>query len=76
MTNSTKDNRPNLTLAIILLAGLGLLGAVLAYLGDLGPMLERLWKSFQGRDEMRAYVESWGSWAPAAFIFLQSAQVV
>jgi uncharacterized membrane protein YdjX (TVP38/TMEM64 family) len=76
MPDSTKDNRPNLTLAITLLAGLALIGAVLAYLGYLGPMCERMWKAFQSRDEMRAYVECWGSWAPAAFILLQSAQVV
>jgi uncharacterized membrane protein YdjX (TVP38/TMEM64 family) len=76
MPNSTKDNSANLTLAIILLAGLGLSGAVLAYLGYLGPMCERLWTAFQSRDEMRACVEGWGSWAPAAFILLQSAQVV
>lgn len=76
MTVSSKDHTRNLTVAIGLLAGFALLGAVLAYLGYLGPMLERLCKAFQGRDEMRAYVESCGTWAPAAFIFLQSAQVV
>ena len=76
MTVSSKDHTRNLTVAISLLAGLTLLGALLAYLGHLGPMLEKLCKAFQGRDEMRAYVESCGTWAPAAFIFLQSAQVV
>ena len=76
MTISNGDHTRNLAVAIGLLAGLTLLGAVLAYLGYLGPALERLWKAFQGRDEMRAYVEGCGSWAPAAFIFLQSAQVV
>jgi len=76
MTVSSRDHARNLAVAIGLLAGLTLLGAVLAYLGYLGPALEKLWKAFKGRDEMRAYVESCGSWAPAAFIFLQSAQVV
>ena len=76
MTAANKDRMRNLAVAISLLTGLTLLGAVLAYLGYLGPALERLWKAFQGRDEMRAYVESYGNWAPAAFIFLQSLQVV
>jgi hypothetical protein len=35
MTNSTKDNAFNLTLAIALLGGLTILGALLAYLGCL-----------------------------------------
>ncbi len=76
MSDSTKDNAFSLTLALALLGGLTILGALLAYLGYLGPMCEKVWKAFQSRDEMRAYVESWGSWAPAAFIFLQSLQVV
>jgi uncharacterized membrane protein YdjX (TVP38/TMEM64 family) len=76
MTVSNRDHTRNLVVAIGLLAGLALLGAVLTYLGYLGPALERLWKAFQGRDEMRVYVESCGNWAPAAFVFLQSAQVV
>jgi len=29
-----------------------------------------------GKDEVRAYVESWGSWAPFAFVVLQCLQVV
>jgi uncharacterized membrane protein YdjX (TVP38/TMEM64 family) len=31
---------------------------------------------FRGRDELRAYVESWGAWAPAAFVAIQILQVV
>ncbi len=76
MTVSGREHMRNLAVAIGLLAGLTVLGAVLAYLGHLGPMFEKLCKAFQGREEMRAYVESWGSWAPAAFILLQSLQVV
>ncbi len=76
MDGSSKSNSFNLKLAASLLAGVIISGVAFSYLGYLGPILEQLWKAFQGREEMRAYVEAWGTWAPAAFIFLQSAQVV
>jgi uncharacterized membrane protein YdjX (TVP38/TMEM64 family) len=44
--------------------------------GHLQPMLESWWEAFQGREQLRDYVETWGALAPAAFVFMQALQVV
>jgi uncharacterized membrane protein YdjX (TVP38/TMEM64 family) len=48
----------------------------LALTGRLAPLVQTLTEAFQGREELRKYVESWGTAAPAVFMFLQALQVV
>jgi uncharacterized membrane protein YdjX (TVP38/TMEM64 family) len=55
---------------------LAVVTAVLGYLGYLSRMTAVLWEAFQGREQLRAFIESWGTLAPAAFIFVQALQVV
>jgi uncharacterized membrane protein YdjX (TVP38/TMEM64 family) len=54
-------------------------GAILCYLwvsGELGIIIDRLFEIFKGREELRNYVEQWGTWAPLGFILIQALQVV
>jgi uncharacterized membrane protein YdjX (TVP38/TMEM64 family) len=65
-----------LIVAVSLLAAIGVSLTVLAFTGHVKEGWERLWDLFQSREHMRAYVESWGAIAPAAFIMIQALQVV
>jgi uncharacterized membrane protein YdjX (TVP38/TMEM64 family) len=72
----SKEDKRSLVLALSLIAlGLSLVG-VSSVMGWLTPAINRAWEIFQGREQLRQYVESWGSWAPAAFVFIQALQVV
>ncbi len=76
MAARSRQNGARLKLAIgSLVAGLTVLG-VLSLTGHLQPLLHNLWEAFQGRDQLRAYVETWGVLAPLAFVFIQALQVV
>lgn len=55
-----------LVAAIVVLGITGRLEAMAAFMADI----------FQDRDRLREYVESWGAWAPAAFIAIQVLQVL
>jgi uncharacterized membrane protein YdjX (TVP38/TMEM64 family) len=76
MEPQSKNDARRLILALALLA-LMVAGVIaLATSGRLWTLSALAWEIFQGKDQMRAYVESWGSMAPAAFIFIQAFQVV
>jgi len=49
---------------------------VLGIGGYLGQLYSLAWEIFTNKENLRLYVESWGGWAPLAFILIQSFQVV
>jgi uncharacterized membrane protein YdjX (TVP38/TMEM64 family) len=72
----TQHDRRRLVIAVTLISAL-LIGLIILYVtGYAGPIIRKLWEVFQGKDQLRAYVESWGYWAPVAFITIQALQVV
>jgi uncharacterized membrane protein YdjX (TVP38/TMEM64 family) len=72
----SKEEKRKLILALSLLGISISLVAVLSFMGLLTPIVNRTWEIFKGREQLRQYVESWGSLAPAAFVFIQALQVV
>jgi len=70
------EEKRRLIISVALLAGLGLVLLALALAGRLTPLVQTLAETFQGREQLRKYVESWGTAAPAAFMLLQAFQVV
>jgi uncharacterized membrane protein YdjX (TVP38/TMEM64 family) len=75
---STRDEKETVRLivAVSLLAAIGVSLTVLGLTGHVKDFWERLWDLFQSKEHMRAYVESWGTIAPVAFIIIQALQVV
>ena len=76
MKCTDEEHRFHLIVSISSIVVLAVVTVVLGYLGYLSRIVAMLWEAFQGRDQFRACVESWGALAPAAFIFLQALQVV
>jgi len=76
MQNIILQDRTRLLISVTLLILLASLVAYLALSGRLSPMVAQLWDLFKDRNQMRSYVESWGAWAPVAFICIQAFQVV
>jgi uncharacterized membrane protein YdjX (TVP38/TMEM64 family) len=76
MTQHSDVDSARVKLALASLAVL--LGALVfaAASGYLGPLVAHIGEIFRGKEQLRAYVESWGPWAPAVFIGLQVLQVV
>lgn len=70
------EDKTKLTVAVSLLAAIAVSIVALALTGHLGPLCSRMWEVFKDREGLRIYIESWGTWAPAVFILLQSFQVV
>ncbi len=76
MSRPRGDERKSLIIALTLLGCL-VFGVILLWqTGYLEPFVRRLIAIFSSRDDLRAYVESWGVWAPAAFIAIQILQVL
>lgn len=66
--------RLRISLAAIVL---GLITLVLLGMsGYLGQWYDLAWDVFSNKENLRLYVESWGGWAPLAFILIQAFQVV
>lgn len=72
----TGEEKTKLVIAIFLLAILGVAVAILSVSGHLGWLWEKFWEIFANRESLRDYVESWGNYAPVAFIVIQASQVV
>jgi len=70
------EHKKRLVVAVGLLAALAAGLVYLALSGQLGLLAREGCRIFTDRDELRRYVESWGAWAPAAFIAIQALQVV
>lgn len=76
MQDINRQDRTRLLISVTLLVVLASLLAYLALSGRLSPMVGQMWELFKDRDQLRIYVESWGAWAPVAFILIQAFQVV
>ncbi len=76
MNIADSDEKRKLYLAIALVAVAGVVTVALAVSGRLTYLWRELWEIFETREQLRAYIESWGAWAPAAFICIQVLQVV
>lgn len=72
----SKEDKRKLILALSLLGTGASVLAALSFMGLLTPLINRTWEIFQGKEQLRQYVESWGAWAPAAFVSIQALQVV
>jgi uncharacterized membrane protein YdjX (TVP38/TMEM64 family) len=70
------EDRKRLIVAMSLLGAIVVAIVALAVTGHLGPLWSKMWEVFKDREGLRTYIESWGSRAPAVFIFLQAFQVV
>lgn len=76
MDFNNKDDKKQLVIALILITCLGIIGVLLGISGRFASLCETIWEIFKSRESLRIYVESWGSWAPIAFISIQAIQVV
>ncbi len=76
MKIANKEEARHLVVAVVLLGVMLIACAVLWFTGRLGEIVAWMCEVFKGRDELRTYVESWGAWAPVAFITIQALQVV
>ncbi len=76
MKIANKEEARHVIVAVVLLGVILLACAVLWFTGRLGEIVAWMLDVFKGRDELRTYVESWGAWAPVAFIAIQALQVV
>jgi uncharacterized membrane protein YdjX (TVP38/TMEM64 family) len=73
---ATKKDKNRLILSLVVLAGLVSVVVALGLSGHLGRMLAKGLVLFSDRQEVREYLQSWGSWAPIVFMGIQAAQVV
>jgi uncharacterized membrane protein YdjX (TVP38/TMEM64 family) len=71
-----ENDKKRVVLALALLGALVGVCAALLATGRLQHLISSLSEAFQGKEALRDYVQGWGSWAPAAFIFVQALQVV
>jgi uncharacterized membrane protein YdjX (TVP38/TMEM64 family) len=76
MNETNQSDAKHLKLAMALLACGILLTAALAVTGNLSLLWCKTCDVFQSKEALRDYIESWGAFAPAAFIAIQSLQVV
>jgi uncharacterized membrane protein YdjX (TVP38/TMEM64 family) len=76
MNITSKEDARHVIIAVILLSILLVACVILWFTGHLQQMIAWSLEVFKGRDELRTYVESWGAWAPVAFIAIQALQVV
>ncbi len=76
MKCSDEQHRFHVIVSIGTIILLAVVTAGLGYLGYLSRMITVLWEAFQGREQLRAFIENWGALAPVAFIFIQGLQVV
>jgi uncharacterized membrane protein YdjX (TVP38/TMEM64 family) len=68
--------RAKLIAAIFLAGAIVIAVAVLGTSSHLFSIADKLWDIFKDRAQLRGYIESWGAWAPAAFVGIQALQVV
>lgn len=76
MLPSDPRERKKLIVAIVLAGTISVVIGTLGFSGHLSAILDRLWDIFKDRSHLRTYIQSWGVWAPLAFIGLQTLQVI
>jgi len=70
------QEKRKLILASGLLTVLLAVTAAMAITGHLQQLFRMLLEVFEGREQLRTYLEGWGIWAPVVFVVLQVLQVV
>lgn len=70
------NERGKLLLSVALLTMIFGVTSFLAFTGYLKPIIDDLHFMFSGKENLRAYIESFGALAPLAFISIQAFQVV
>lgn len=68
--------RGKLLLSVTLITLILTTGAYMAITGYLQSLMQEFHFMFSGRENLRLYIESYGKWAPLAFILIQALQVV
>ncbi|AFM24023.1 TVP38/TMEM64 family protein [Desulfomonile tiedjei] len=76
MIPTTNKERIRLALAVSLILALATAGVWLAVSGHLQLWLDWLKQLFESKERLRDYVQSWGAWAPVAFLSMQVLQVL
>lgn len=76
MKTVDERDKTQLRLAVGVLLALFTVVILLLLSGRLGPLYACLFNIFKSKEALRDFVESWGSAAPLAFIFIQALQVV
>jgi uncharacterized membrane protein YdjX (TVP38/TMEM64 family) len=69
-------DRKRLIRGVCILVMIGGFTIWLAFSGHLQFIIIRIVFAFESKEHMRLYLQSWGSWAPIAFIALQMVQVL
>jgi uncharacterized membrane protein YdjX (TVP38/TMEM64 family) len=76
MTELSREEFRKLLISLGLIAVLIIALLVSWLMGWLNPIMSTMIAMFSGREQLRSYVESWGTWAPAIFMGIQALQVV
>jgi uncharacterized membrane protein YdjX (TVP38/TMEM64 family) len=76
MVPTTSKERVQLALAVSLVIAFITAGVWLGVSGHLQIWLDWLRQLFESKEKLRTYVQSWGAWAPAAFLMMQILQVL
>jgi uncharacterized membrane protein YdjX (TVP38/TMEM64 family) len=76
MLPSTAEDKRRLAVALCVLGVLVVATAFFASSGHLQLFVTKIAENLQHREEFRRYLQSWGPWAPLAFITVQAVQVV
>ncbi len=76
MWPTCKREKVHLICGSTLLTCLVVAVVTLTFTGHLQQFYKTFVEIFQSREHLRIYLESWGAWAPLAFIVVQSLQVV
>jgi uncharacterized membrane protein YdjX (TVP38/TMEM64 family) len=76
MKTVDERDKTQLRLAVGVLLALFTVVILLLLSGQLGALYAYLFNIFKSKEALRDFVESWGSAAPLAFIFIQALQVV
>ena len=76
MLPATRAERARLVIAVCALGILVGCGIWLFTSGHLQIWWSRLSETFRSKEHLRSYVQSWGSWAPLAFMGIQALQVI
>lgn len=76
MLPTTRQDQRQLIIGIVVLFALIAATVCLALSGHLQRLSHSLFDIFENRQRVRAYLHSWGAWAPVVFAFIQALQVV
>jgi uncharacterized membrane protein YdjX (TVP38/TMEM64 family) len=76
MLPSSAEEKRRLAVALCVLGILVAATVFFAVSGHLQLFITKITENLRHREELRTYLQSWGSWAPVAFVAVQALQVV